>query len=535
MNLFVFGLLAIISICTVLASPRWGVPVFPWLTPIFLLFLFRLVAVSKKSLWVFGALVLGHFFADYDVVPFPPVVLLIYALYQAIEQVVVYLADRWVTRNTGHFAGTLFFPAACVGLEFINTVNSGGIWWSVANTQYSFTWLTQLTSVTGMWGISFLIFWTASVVVWAIGRYRQQEKFRFGLGVYGGVLVAVLIFGGLRYAAPVADAQQRVRTAGVTVPLVDLWQAMYKDYSGRDIIIDPRSSITDPVFRQIGVAKASYVASADTVKFRNAFAVMNKTNDSLFALSQRAVERGAKIICWSEGNGVVFKSGENDLVKKGRLFSARNSVYLLMTAIVIHPGPITPGKKFLENEAIFIGPEGSILTRFYKNNPVPMVEASAPGDGHVPVVETRYGRVAVSICYDADFPKQMRQVSDQRADLLLLPSGDWSAISPYHTYMGLYRGVENGCSVLREVSGGLSVATDNRGKAIGQFDYFRAGTKLWLADLPVGHRATLYARVGDAMAWGCLLCAGLTVLILVVVRSRRRPVLFATDRMALPA
>ena len=122
-----------------------------------------------------------------------------------------------------------------------------------------------------------------------------------------------------------------------------------------------------------------------------------------------------------------------------------------------------------------LGPDGSVLTRFHKNNPVPMVEASQPGDGIIPVVQTPYGRLAVSICYDADQPEQMRQLGRQNADLLLLPSGDWYAISPFHTQMAVYRGIENGCSIFREVSNGLSIATDYRGKEAGSRDYFRDG------------------------------------------------------------
>jgi predicted amidohydrolase len=251
--------------------------------------------------------------------------------------------------------------------------------------------------------------------------------------------------------------------------------------------------------RKIGLAEASYIERADTVRFRNVVATIRAVDDSLFALSQQAVDRGAGIVCWSENNGIAWKADEEAFIKRGQRFAARNKVYLLMTICVVNPGKITPGKKFLENEAILAGPEGNILTRFHKNNPVPMVEASQPGDGIIPVVKTAYGRLAVSICYDADFPLQMRQVGDKGADLLLLPSGDWYAISPFHTYMAVYRGIENGCSVFREVSNGLSLATDYRGKGDRQSRLVQ-GWKVLMADGHAGGSCPYNLSPGSAMS-----------------------------------
>lgn len=525
-------LLLVAMVSAVLSSPKWGIGLLAWVYPISLLILFRLMTIRRKALWAFSALLLGHFLADYKVAPFPVPVLLTFGVYQSLEQLALYWADAWVSKRTNRFVATLFLPAFAVALEFLNTVYSGGIWWSVANSQYRLGWLTQLASITGIWGISFLLYWTASVVVWAIGR-GWKGRLAAGLGIYGGVLALVLGIGWYRYSGA-GDGKKTVKVAGVTVPLIGLLETFYKDYSGQRIVLNPRAAVTDPAMRQIGLAEASYIESADTVRFRNVVATIHAVDDSLFALSQQAVDKGARIVCWSENNGVAWKTDEKAFIERGQRFAARNKIYLLMTICVVNPGKITPGKKFLENEAILAGPEGAILIRFHKNNPVPMVEASQPGDGIIPVVRTAYGRLAVSICYDADFPLQMQQVGDKGADLLLLPSGDWYAIAPFHTYMAVYRGVENGCSVFREVSNGLSVATDYRGKATGSCDWFRDGRSLWLTDLPVGHVNTIYHQIGDVLPYACLLYVLLTVVVLRVLRSRsRRAAPLVTDRMAL--
>jgi apolipoprotein N-acyltransferase len=519
------ALLSMAILSAILSSPRWAIPVFAWIEPVCLLWFFRLTRLKRKILWAMAGLLAMSVLSNYRVSPFPLPVLAVMAIYQALEQLLVYLADRWVMRRTTRFAGTLFFPAAYVTLEYFNATFTGGLWWSVVNTQYPFTWLTQLVSVTGVWGIIFLVYWFGSVTVWALAQWLDGnqrpagKKLRTGLLIYGATLVTVLLFGLARYSmssynmSPYTMSPETklktVRTAGLSVPLPDLLQAIYKDYSGRDIIVDPRSAITDPVLQKIALAETAFIENMDSVKFKNSLAAMGKVNDSLFVLSQRAADSGAKIICWSEGNAIAFKPGEAGLIARGRRFAAKNQLYLLMAIEVVHAGKITPGKKFMENEAVMLGPQGQVLTVFHKNNPVPMVEACEPGDGHIPSIATGYGNLGLSICYDADFPFQMRQVGRNKTDLLLLPSGDWYSISPYHTYMAVYRAVENGCSMMRQASSGLSLATDYRGKAIGSLDYFKDGTKLWLADIPVGHVETVYSKIGDVFAWCCM---GFTVI-----------------------
>lgn len=45
-----------------------------------------------------------------------------------------------------------------------------------------------------------------------------------------------------------------------------------------------------------------------------------------------------------------------------------------------------------------------------------------PGEAPAPVVETRYGRIGLAICYDIEFPELMRGLALQGADLIALPA-----------------------------------------------------------------------------------------------------------------
>ena len=154
---------------------------------------------------------------------------------------------------------------------------------------------------------------------------------------------------------------------------------------------------------------------------------------------------------------------------------------------------------------------------FYKNKPVLLVEHTRAGNGNIPAIPTAFGIISPSICYDADFPSDMRQLGEKRAALLLLPANDWYAISPYHSYMAIFRGIENGCSVFRQTDEGLSLATDYRGKTLAGQDFFEPCTKLWFASVPIHHVNTVYAVIGDGFVY---LCMAIVFLIMLCYSSK---------------
>src|SRR5262249_40283612 len=84
-----------------------------------------------------------------------------------------------------------------------------------AFTQYGNLPLMQLVSVTGVWGIIFLMSWLASIVSWAWERSFDWIQVRPGLLLYSGLVAVVLIGGGARLVLfPPQGAT--VRVAGVT-------------------------------------------------------------------------------------------------------------------------------------------------------------------------------------------------------------------------------------------------------------------------------------------------------------------------------
>jgi apolipoprotein N-acyltransferase len=94
----------------------------------------------------------------------------------------------------------------------------------------------------------------------------------------------------------------------------------------------------------------------------------------------------------------------------------------------------------LENKAVLVNPSGKIEFSYLKSRLVPGLEAKvcSPGNGHLPISDTQYGRVAAAICYEMDFPQLIQQVGRAKADLLLTPASDWKTIKNLHRVGDLF-------------------------------------------------------------------------------------------------
>ncbi len=101
------------------------------------------------------------------------------------------------------------------------------------------------------------------------------------------------------------------------------------------------------------------------------------------------------------------------------------------------------------------------------------------------------------------------------------PSNDWKEIAPLHMQIATFRAIENGFSLVRPTSNGLSVATDYQGRVLTTTNYFTSEDKTMISYIPTKGVTTIYSRIGDVFAWLCI--AGLIALLVwVAVLGRRR-------------
>ena len=392
----------------------------------------------------------------------------------AIFMALVFLADRLIVGPRASFAGTLFLPAAMTWLEFFSSQGSPfGTWGALAYTQAGAPVLVQLVSVTGLWGLTFLLVWFASVANWAFEHRDEGRRVLPGVAVFAGVLGVILAFGALRLARA-GSVGEPVRVAGITV--------------AGEVAAG----------REAGLSRLIQGGTLGDEDWRAFAESSGAVNEELLRLSEREAERGAKLILWSEGNAVVLAGQLPALLSRGSALARERSVWLGMAVASFEPSE----ERMLRNELILVGPDGNVAWRYVKARPVPGWEAdhSIAGSKQVPVLrDSSVGSVGGAICFDGDFPADFADPTSRGLELLLLPASDWRGISSPHMRQAVFRSVEQGFSMLRQANQGLSVAVDGYGRVYGELDHFTTEERVLRAELPVGRVPTLYALIGDSV------------------------------------
>jgi apolipoprotein N-acyltransferase len=484
-----------------------SLPVAAWLAPVFLLRFTR----TQRSWIGLPTLALVMCIVMYSKwsIGFAPVSMLgISGAIAALLTLVGYVADRWLTPRLAGFAATLVFPLAITSVDWLGSMlaaplssyllpslfSLGATWNSPAYTQADNLPLMQIVSLTGMWGLTFLISWFASVVnaLWEqiqVGEVFDWRPVRNSVIGFSAVMLAVLLFGSARLAFFPPTAQT-VRVAGIV--------------SREDLF----ATITDLNPQELMPGTG---AQRDAARTR-----FTPIVDDLFARSQQEADNGAKIIVWGETAAPVLEEDTIAVIEQASTLARSAQIYLQIALVVFNNTDHFP---FLQNRAIMLDPAGTVVWDYHKAYPTPgenaMVVAGPP---IVPFVDTPYGRLATVICFDADFPALVRQAGQAGVDILLLPYKDWASVRIQHAQMATFRAIENGMSLVRPVLSGLSTAVDPQGRMLAQVDAFATSSPTLVTMVATQGRATLYARIGDNFAYLCV--AGLLWLMGLVILQR---------------
>jgi apolipoprotein N-acyltransferase len=409
----------------------------------------------------------------------------------AVVGLLTYGMDRLLAPRLSGLPRTLVFPTAVIIVDFLMSFGPNGTMGMSAYSQYDNLPLIQIVSVTGIWGLSFLMAWCGPVVneLWEHG-FESHSARRIG-GLFLGVLLAVLAFGNLRLAFTL-PASQTVRVAGLA--------------ADRNL----SHGLNIPSISKIAAGTDELRASVRTETAPQL--------DDLFTRTRQEAQAGAKIVSWSEAAALVLKEDEPAVLERARAIAQEENIYLQMALVVYLRTDHYP---FAENRAIMIDPSGSVVWDYAKtNHPLGDKAIFAPGPGVLPMVNSPFGRLSTVICFDADFPSLIRQAGG--ADLLLVPANDWEPVAEFHSRMAIFRAIENGVSMVRPTGNGISLAVDDLGRLRAyNADYFVTGKHTLVTTVPIQGRPTLYSRIGDSFAY---LCVAMLIVLLGLAVLQRRPV-----------
>jgi apolipoprotein N-acyltransferase len=471
-----------------LLSFLWRMPLVWWLAPIFLLRFMRTQKVRRGFFLIWLSNFLAAIPPMYGIMnammPTPlPVFLVITAVFALMNGVTPYLVDRLLTPRLKGFAATLVFPLIMTATSYIGArVNPLGSIAGAAYLQYSNLALLQLLSITGMWGVVFLVNWLGPVVNWAWERDFAWKEIRRNTLVYAVVMLAVLLYGGARLAyAP--QASSTVRVHGFTAVdmrmemLPKLHEAKRQDWQ---------------TYRQIS-AEIQELYLEGTV---------------------REARAGAQIVHWPEMAVNLSKEDEADFIARAQQIAQDEGIYLVMA----YAAGFQDGSPF-ENRLLIIDPAGDVVLEHYKYGGA-QLEGAVPGDGVLRTVETPFGTLSGIICNDTYHEEIVAQAGRNGTDILFSPTLGYRQTDPIQAHMAMYRAIENGVTHVRQADSGLSIAVDPYGRVSATMDHFDSAERVMVAQVPILSTFTLYPYVGDLFAW--LAIAGfLAIIAWVVVRGRR--------------
>jgi apolipoprotein N-acyltransferase len=494
--------LAVAAVLLLFTAGRWNIPLAAWLAPLFLLRFVRTQRPFPGFLLTWLVRFVTVAVVSQGTILYPGLVPYVIVLIATLLTALSFLADRLITPRLNSFAATLAFPLAFTTVEYLSSFGPFGSYNSIAYSQYGNLPLLQLASVTGIWGITFLITWFAAVINWAWERGFAWPKVQGGVLLYGLILSGVLFGGGARLALFPPQASL-VRVAGLS--------------ASQTAVAALNQRLPQQTLSRLLSGKAS---QDDRAIARSAYAIID---DNLFARSQQEARAGAKIIVWPESSPTgasILAEDEPTMVQRAGALAKQEGIYLDMGLAVFLPGAAKG--PFVKDEAVLVDPTGTVVWTYEKTHPAPGEQGLVvPGDGKVPLVISPYGRLANVICFDLDYPGTVRQAGQGGADLMLGPSDDWQAIDPAHTQKATFRAIENGFSLVRQASKGLSMAVDYQGHVLAVSDYFTTDQQVMVADVPIQGVRTIYAAIGDLFALLCMI--GLVVISgLAILQSRTR-------------
>ncbi len=377
-------------------------------------------------------------------------------------------------------------PFFWVVLEFIRSYAFTGFpWASIGYSQYLFLSVIQISDITGVYGISFLILavnGACADMFLLKKRIKEKPLFPLSYTIFGFLLLICLL--------------------AVTI-VYGVWS------QGQE--------------RQGSFITASVVQGNIEQEFKWDSSYQNHVMNTYFTLSKEAAAFSPDIIVWPE-TAVPFYFG-SDIKLSATLvdFQKKLQSYLLFGSVSIHD--YQNDKMRLSNSAVLLDQKGTKIYTYDKIHLVPFgeyvplrnilffIDKLVVGVGDYisgktyQTADTSLGRFGTLICYEIIFPGLARKFYTRGGDFMVTITNDaWfgSTSGPHqHFSMAVFRAVENRKPVIRSANTGISGFIDSNGRILSQTALFTRTTLT--QTIKTDKTMTFYTRYGDLFALFCLI------------------------------
>ena len=434
------------------------------------------------------------------------------ALYPAVWLACVGTAFERARTWGGRTLAGLGAASVWVALEMLQARLLGGFPWNLLGaSQVEMIPLVQLASLTGVYGLSFLLVWFAAGLRAAAAAVWREPTRRYGwmreLAVPGLAVLLVFAWGWQRVRA-YTEGERRLRITVVqpSIPQTWIWDPQENENRFRTLVGLTRQALQEPT---------------DLLLWPEAAVPMFLRYDPVTQATVTELARQHRI--WmitgsddAEPRGLAGETEEADYFNAafligpdGRLRSVYRKMHLVMFGEYIPWVDVLPFVRWF-----------TPITGQYTPGQNPVVFEIEPGAaGAASVSDGAPVRAAPLICFEDVFPHLARRFLEGGPDLWVnLTNDGWfgrSAAQWQHAANAALRAVETGRPLVRCTNNGLSVWVD----PLGRFrqilrdergSVYGAAWAVWEVPLPdrtVLAEGTFYARHGDLWGWSCVAAA----------------------------
>ena len=527
-------LVAIIAgLLLAVAFPKWSLAGFAWIAPALLMFAaknksgadaFRIGYVSGFAFWLaslYWLLLIPYAF-------FPMLGWLLLAGYLAFFTAAwTWHVSRFtfqVSNWTSRLLWTLTAAAAWVALEMLRARLLGGFPWSFLGvSQYQLVPLIQIATVTGVYGVSFLVVWFSLALFCAVQMILQSPTKRHGwqAEIILPLIVVVACFTGglfrMNHSVPATERPLRVTMIQPSIPQTVIWDGRENEKSFHQFLAQNEATLTNEtdvlIWPESAVPEMSVEncrAISDLAQRHHVWLILN--GEDLTTSSSETNYFNAAFLVNPQGR-LTTTYHKQKLVIFGEYVPLVRWLPFLQwfTPIV---GGWTPGEKpvtfaIKRWDAATDGPANVIL--------LDAEDGPQGRSSHQPV------KTATLICFEDTFADVARAAAQDDLDFLInLTNDGWfgdSSAQWQHMANSVFRAVENGLPLLRCSNNGVTCVINGYGRveqifrAAGGSEYGNGAitVKMPLLNSLEKSTPTFYNRHGDWFGWGCM---GLTALML---------------------
>ncbi len=442
-----------------------------------------------------------------------------------------------------HRLSFIVFPVGWVIFDYLRTLGFLGYPWGIIGvTQYRFIPLIQIASVTGIWGIDFIVIFFNSLVangtVWYFSHPRDRGWFRYGVALFILLFASSLVFGSLRVSV-INRTYNRLSTINKARNV--------GSFEGNDIAGDRENLVRLALIQQ----------NTDPRKndYDDTFSILKR-------LTNMAMRYNPDMVVWSETAFVpnIRRWSREDpkkyelarLVREFLRYQRSLGVWLLTGNDDYSLSRDSDGKelRFDYNASVLFSPEGRRVKTYYKIKLVPFTEYFPykkqlpgiynlllsfdvylwePGKERVVFHHPKFS-FSTPICFEDAFPDEVIPFVRAGADVILNLSNDYWSLTPIeakqHFINAIFRAVENKRPLVRATASGITGYVDVAGRVIKTLPPYRED--FLIVDLPLINKGerdfTFYTRFGDwfpQVLVVLLLFAAIFVLIRTVLQGKK--------------